>query len=97
MRVAFIVSIWVLNSMKMDALSTFLYESCVLFFPRCAHSVLGRVLSTPIFNYYFLFSTQDSPHRNVVALRMAPRHHLLLALALALALAGAPGHAEREM
>ena len=45
----------------------------------------------------FLFSTQDSPHRNVVALRMAPRHHLLLALALALALAGAPAHAEREM
>ena len=55
--------------------------------------VLGE--SRP-FNY-FLFSTQDSPHRNVVALRMAPRHHLLLALALALALAGAPAHAEREM
>ena len=72
----------------------------VVFFTRCAHSVLGRV--TPVHNSiqgcnYFLFSTQDSPHRNVVALRMAPRHHLLLALALALALAGAPAHAEREM
>ena len=55
----------------------------------------SKVVKKPVF---LVFGTSSpSTPRNVAALMVVPRHHLLLALALALALASAPAHAEREM